>query len=85
MYCASVLTVGRTNNILYENTLGCLEPFQNFIWFLTVPSTDKILTTLQAKLFQRPPDIISRFRVNLARVSTATDIVSPKLPTGLVT
>jgi hypothetical protein len=60
-------------------------PELHFIWFLTVPSTDKILTTLQAKLFQRPPDIISRFRVNLARVSAATDIVSPKLPTGLVT
>ena len=35
------LTEGRTNNTsTYEKILGCLEPIQNFIWFLTVSSTD---------------------------------------------
>jgi hypothetical protein len=72
-YCTkqklSITTYAAEMCLLYENTLGCLEPFQNFIWFLTVPSTDKILTTLHANLFQHPREA----SCITARVCAATD------------
>ena len=71
------LTISKTNDIILKH-IGVSLSFQNFIWLLTVSSTDKTISTLQTNLIS---SAIGRLHVNLARMMRPSS--APKLPTGI--
>lgn len=60
---------------------GVSEPLQNFIWFLTAPSADKVRTTLRPTY----SSTVGWLLVLLARACTAAGNVSPRYLLELVT